>query len=155
MGNHAAGRQRGSDVLKPRMLLLVKADYPDTAAALLSIIAQAGYRVEQIDRLPESLPGENTILIVHLLSTLHDRKDISGYEEFLRKYARLPNRDRIRLVVVSPPISEGPDRMVGYGTLVDCYVTEAAAPLQLASFLQRLCEDFDTKLPSPRDATRR
>ena len=128
----------------PQILLLAKPGLLKTEADLLKLIGEAGYHLKQVDRLPDSLPDGKTILIAHVRSTLRDPRvnDISGYKEFLHSYARMRSKDWIRLLVIPVPVSEGFD-MVGYGTLVDCYVSEASEPAELVSFLNLITERFD------------
>ena len=132
------------DVRELNILLLSKPGLLKSEARLLDILRVSGYQVQQIDRLPERFPNGRTILMVDLFSTLSDFQNIQGYVDFLRAYWRLSQSASVRLVVIYSCPSEVPV-MLGYGTLVDCYITETIAPSELGSFLQRLSEQLDKK----------
>jgi hypothetical protein len=123
----------------PQILFVCDGACFPVVAGLQVAMSSTGCRVTIVRELPEHLaPG--TMVICHLRSTLTHPRDISGYVEFIRRYAALRQTTWLKLLVISPRFQDGPDVMVGFGSHVDAYVTEPVEPQVLLGLLRRLIE---------------
>ncbi len=129
---------------RPAVLLLARLGLLANEWEVRRAVREAGYSLAQVDGV-ESLAGVSArersgpaVVLCHLLSTLRAPAEIEGYQRFLQRYARLKREYDLRLIVISPPLDEGPGAMVGYGALVDAYLVDPPDTSMLRDVLHRL-----------------
>lgn len=140
-----------------KIILFARVGALRNEAQIISTVLNKGHSIEVVRTLPELvclLEREKRgilILVVHLRSTLTESYDISGYDQFLRRYAMLRDRLRawkeIRLIVITPPPDLSPNCFVGYGELVTAYLVESFTAEELLTAVEGIVAHFEERKP--------
>lgn len=150
-----------SDRASPTIYLIVREEYRSLTAAAETALRNTGCPTHIHSRLPAELQGSPAVVVCHLRSTLDNSREIDGYIRFVQEYVRRRERQDMRLVVISPRLEDGPDRMVGWSGLVDALASEDLAADLLPGFIDRLLQpeessgDGDAGGPPPATLTER